>query len=919
MAILFAVLGLFLGGALSNFAGAIAGAALGYAIGVHLGLRRRIESLEEEVARLASTRRMLDEPAAAARRWQPAESAPVAPPAPAAPVASSASPAPRETAPRAEAPRPIELPPVKPIPAAAPGAPPGWGADRQAEPRIVHVFDEPPARDAAFPLFAWVREYFSGGNLVVRSGIIVLFFGVAFLLKFAADRQMLPIELRLAGVALGGMALLVIGWRLRLAQRAYALALQGGGVGLLYFSVFAALRLYGLLPPTLAFALLVAVAALSAFLAIGQNSMALAALGATGGFLAPVLASTGQGNHVVLFTFYALLDAGIVAIAWFKAWRPLNVLAFVFTYGIGSAWGVLRYAPENFATTEPFVILFFAMFVAVAVLFALRRAPDLRDYVDGTLVFGTPVMTMLAQSALVRDRPYAMALSALALSGVYLALAAWAWRLGRERLRMLAAAFLALGVAFLTLAVPLALDGHWTAATWALEGAAILWIGLKQERKLAIASGILLQLGAAVSYVSRYDVDPVQLPLANSGFLGALFIAIAGLASAHVLRSHSLDAKWRGELRLPVYWALLWWFVAGVGEIDRSLPAAMFWHAVLGFSTLTALGCAALSRWQDWRDFLLPTVLLLPAMLVSGLAVYDQGHFLWGAGYLAWPAALAVWVWLLRFRERAGAAPFESALHVASLWLVVILVSVELYWQVRSARLGAGSWRDVMRALPAILALHLVARGNAWPVRAWTSAYRGIGAAGLAMYLLAWALVMNGDDAAASPLPYLPLINPVELAQVLALGAIAGWLLYLHRARPEWPTPQVMRFAWPALAFATFLLLTAMLLRGIHHYLGIDYGLAAFARSTVVQAALSIFWGVLALAAMVVGARRAQRIVWFTGAALLGVVLAKMFLVDLSRTATVARIVSFIGVGVLMLVIGRYSPVPPARRVAEVA
>jgi uncharacterized membrane protein len=157
---------------------------------------------------------------------------------------------------------------------------------------------------------------------------------------------------------------------------------------------------------------MVVVAALSAFLAIGQNSMALAALGATGGFLAPVLASTGQGNHVVLFTFYALLDAGIVAIAWFKAWRPLNLLAFVFTYAIGTTWGVLRYAPENFSSTEPFLLLFFAMFVTVAVLFALRRAPRSNDNMlkdTSTAPRLTPVMTMLLQSALVRHRPYAMA------------------------------------------------------------------------------------------------------------------------------------------------------------------------------------------------------------------------------------------------------------------------------------------------------------------------------------------------------------------------------------------------------------------------------------------------------------------------------------------------------------------------------
>jgi uncharacterized membrane protein len=111
-------------------------------------------------------------------------------------------------------------------------------------------------------------------------------------------------------------------------------------------------------------------------------------------------------------------------------------------------------------------------------------------------------------------------------------------------------------------------------------------------------------------------------------------------------------------------------------------------------------------------------------------------------------------------------------------------------------------------------------------------------------------------------------------------------------------------------------LLTTMLMRVIHHYLGVDYEADALMGSTVVQAALSIFWGCIALSAMVAGTRRGQRVVWFAGAALLGVVLAKMFLIDLSRSATVARIVSFIGVGVLMLVIGRFSPVPPNREAA---
>jgi uncharacterized membrane protein len=906
MTFVFALVGLILGGVTGEVAGAIGGAALGYAIGVHIASNRRIAKLENDIEWLATRRNERPEPAPSAPPERPWTRQSAPPPSGLRDYFETGTP----TAAPKSAPPP---PPPPPAPADAPQLTVDRPAAKDDEEAPLETLRHPPRAPAEPEWFTWIRNYFAGGNLVVRTGIIVLFFGVAFLLKFAADRHMLPIELRLAGVAIGGATLLVIGWRLRGRQRAYGLALEGGGVGLLYLTVFAALRLYDLLPPTLAFALLVAVAALAAFLAIGQDSMALAALGALGGYCAPVLASTGQGDHVVLFTFYALLDAGVVAIAWFKAWRPLNLLAFVFTYAIGTTWGVLKYEPANFSTTEPFVILFFAMFLLVAVLFAQRRATDLRDTVDGTIVFGTPVMTMFLQSALVRHQPYAMAFSALSLSAVYIALAAGTWRRLGGQLRMLAAAFLALGVAFLTLAIPLALDGHWTAATWALEGAAILWIGLRQQRTLPVASGLLLQLGAAVSYIVRYDVTPSAVPLANSAFVGALFIALAGLLVARVLHERA-SSEWRWARTPPVYWALLWWFIAGIGEIDRQLSADAMLPAVLGLSTLTALGCAALTRWGDWTAFRAPTLLLLPAMIVCAFGAADHGHFLWGGGWVAWPAALAAWGWLLGRRERWGKTPVDVAVHVATLWLVVILATLELHWRVKGLRLGGNGWAFAMTALPATLALLLVlAKRAAWPMRSWPAAWLGIGSAGLAVALWVWSLIADGNDAAARPLPYLPLVNPLEVTQALALAAIAGWVLYLRRVAPSsWRSPEFMPLLWPALAVAVFALLTTMLLRTIHHHLGVGYEFDSLARSTVVQASLSIFWGTLALGAMVAGTRRGSRFIWFTGASLLGIVLAKMFLVDLSRIATVARIVSFIGVGVLMLVIGRFSPVPPA-------
>jgi uncharacterized membrane protein len=108
-------------------------------------------------------------------------------------------------------------------------------------------------------LWRWI----AGGNTLARVGVVVLFIGVAFLLKYATEHVSVPIEVRLAAVALGGIVLLVLGWRLRASRTGYAMSLQGAAIGILYLTVFAALRLYQLLPPVAAVVLLLWIAALS--------------------------------------------------------------------------------------------------------------------------------------------------------------------------------------------------------------------------------------------------------------------------------------------------------------------------------------------------------------------------------------------------------------------------------------------------------------------------------------------------------------------------------------------------------------------------------------------------------------------------------------------------------------------------------
>jgi len=791
----------------------------------------------------------------------------------------------------------------------------------------------PPSPGEPNVVWAWI----TGGNTLARVGVLVLFVGVAFLLKYAAEHITIPIEVRVAGVALGGVALLVFGWRLRERRTAYAMILQGGGVGVLYLTVFAALRLYALIPPLAAFALLFWIAALSSWLAIRQDTIALAALGVLGGFVAPILTSTSAGNHVLLFSYYALLNAGIFFIAWFKAWRLLNLLGFACTFVIGTLWGVTRYEPELFATTEPFLVLFFLYYVGIAVLYAIRQSVAVRHYVDGTIVFGTPLVCAALQHALVRDTRYGMAVSAIAASALYLGLGKWLYGRRRDDLRLLVESFLALGVVFATLAIPLALDARWTSGTWALEGAALVWIGVRQRHRAPRLFGLALQLAAGIAFATGIAQHPGSavhaLPIVNSDFIGAVLVALGGLLTAWLYHAYpdDVDPLERSLAPLVFAWGVLWWLGAQAREIEhwiaRPLRVAIGVKTIAANAALFALAAHRL-RWPIAR---IPAALALPALLVValiGVTLMEtigarSDHLFAHAGWLAWPLAVAVGVLLLRHFERLPDAASPTALdwaHAGMLWLVVLVGTHEIAWAAAELINRASVWRIAAWGLAPAFALADVAALSArpaWPIAAHRRAYLLSGAAPIVAWLVLWSLVTSvASDGDPAPLPYVPLINPLDLTQGFVLVALSMWALRLRGEGIDLRdyVSRELRVGIPALL--VFVWVNAIALRTIHHWYGVPYAFDPMWRSPLVQATLSLLWTLGALAAMLWSNRRAARAGWIAGAVLLAVVVAKLFLVDLSRVGTIERIVSFIGVGVLLLVIGYLAPVPTRKEEA---
>ena len=819
--------------------------------------------------------------------------------------------------------------PAMPIPVAEPArsAPVEPAAERamMAVP-VAHMDDAlPAAAEPSAPRSKGLEDsaiwrWLTGGNTVVRVGVIVLFFGVAFLLRYAYEHVHAPIELRLAGVTAGAIALLAFGWRLRERRAGYALALQGGGIGVLYLVIFAAFSLYNLIPPAPAFALLVGVAVFSAVVAVIQDSRSLAVLGVSGGFLAPILASSGGGSHVLLFSYYAVLNAGILGIAWFKAWRILNLVGFGFTFAIGTLWGVQLYRPEQFATTEPFLVLFFLFYLAIPLAFARRQAERLERYVDATLVFGVPLVAFGLQVGLARGIEYGAAWSALALAALYLVLAKAVWGRAGERLRLLAESFLALGVVFATLAIPLALEGRWTSAAWALEGAAIVWVGVRQQRLAARLFGLALQFLAGGAFLVDAGRASGAVPIANSFYLGCLSVALGGLFCAWYLDRHRERVS-RGE-RIAAHvlfgWGILWWVAGGLHEIERHVEYGYREHAALLFFTGSCVALSWLHTPLDWRAARYAALAQLPLMIGSAIAAAGAyTHPFVRIGWIAWPLAFVAHLLVLRRHEAPGSR-YQYWLHAAGLWLLAALGTWEVGWTIDHLVRGKAVWPLIAFALvPGALLGLLAARGArlGWPVAAHRDAYLVAGSAPLAVFLALWAFlvnfVSNGDP---SPLPYVPMLNPLDLAVLGAVLVVALWFVEGRKlAIPAFAIGSPAA-GYGLCAAAAFVWVNAVLLRTLHHWAGVPFDLERMLRSDLVQTSFSILWTLIALATMVLATRRGVRAAWLAGGALLLVVVAKLFAVDLSNVGTIARIVSFIGVGVLMLVVGYFSPVPPKVR-----
>ena len=572
------------------------------------------------------------------------------------------------------------------------------------------------------------------------------------------------------------------------------------------------------------------------------------------------------------------------------------------------------------------------------------RRPWRRNPVDGLLVFGVPLGGFALQAALVHEFHHGVAWSAVAIAAIYAVLFLGVRKRAEPGFPLLSRAFLALSVIFATIAIPFAFDDRYTAAIWAVEAAGVYWIGVRQDARFARAFALLVEAGAGIAFVLAGVPDTVDTPFANAHFAGAMLIAVSGLVTAY-LGDRATERAERGRTPLGAGGIRLGRALVARRRGDRaraaiaaaggtSCDARLGDGGRCGGAGCSRRGCRGLAspapassccrRWPSPRTSISSTPEprsrstagscgrargscigarsgrpsrcasphSAPQYSVLGASTPSRRqHRAVGTRY----AAIDVGKWLDAAHALSALALTVQIAWEASEWIG--------RWTARST-----AWTPCAAALPAIAFLWLVVRyrdSAHWPFPMHRRAYAIGAGAPVAVLVVVWFFAVNLlSPGNVSPLPYVPLANALDVTLALALWASAAWAVRFAGL------PERALYRW--VAAGAFVALNGIVLRTAHHWGDVPWRMSAMLASKPLQAALTLTWTVTALAAMVVASRRRLRMLWMLGAALLAAVVAKLFLVDLGSLSGLPRVVAFLGVGVLLLIIGFVSPLPPA-------
>ncbi|MDP4159622.1 MAG: DUF2339 domain-containing protein, partial [Bacillota bacterium] len=358
-----------------------------------------------------------------------------------------------------------------------------------------------PRKRTFFP--EGMSEEILAGTWFNRLGILAIMLAVAFFLKWSFDNHLIGELGRIViGLILGLVFLGTGEYFQRKKFHVYGQGFTGGGIAILYFSIFTAFNFYHLISQPIAFVLMILITLAASLLAVRYDSRAVGIIGIVGGFATPFLLSTGQNNRVILFTYIAILDAGVLLIAYFKKWLVFNYLTFLFTYTSFIAGLFGSPTTDNLQGFDivsfSYLTLFFMIYLGVSFTRNLRLKETFIWADISLIVINAVIYFALSYGLLIDFIEDWIGFWAVFLGLMYLLMGTFIYR-RYTGTRNLSLTLLTVAAGFMTLAVPLQLDGYWISMVWAVEAVIIFYLNLKISPIRIPLGGFLILVLAIIS------------------------------------------------------------------------------------------------------------------------------------------------------------------------------------------------------------------------------------------------------------------------------------------------------------------------------------------------------------------------------------------------------------------------------------
>ena len=422
-------------------------------------------------------------------------------------------------------------------------------------------------------------EKFIGENLVNKIGIAILVLAIGFFVKYAIDQNWVGPIGRVSIGILCGAILILIAHRLRSSYTSFSSVLAGGGLAVFYFTISLAYHQFHLFEQSVAFVIMIVITVFAVLLSILYNKQELAVIALLGGFIAPFLVSNGSGNYKSLFIYLIILNTGLLAIAYNKAWRLLNFLSFVFTIILFGGWLISLDYNERFSTYKNafiFSTIFYFLFFAINVAHNIKEkykfiASDFGILLANTaLFFGVGIYFLHKINAEEYKGLFSAGMGVFNLITTY-----FLFRKQKVDTNIL---FLLMGITltFISITAPLQLNGNNITIFWASEAVLLYWLYMKSSIRIIQYSSIIIWALMIISLFMDWNnvyanyASPLKI-IANKGFITTIFSAAATYAlfllrKREVINLSTLNMM-PGKLFFRIA-AVVLLYIAGILEIN---------------------------------------------------------------------------------------------------------------------------------------------------------------------------------------------------------------------------------------------------------------------------------------------------------------------------------------------------------------